>query len=294
MLAFKDERRLLVIGDRAGTGKSTLLRRLKFNCRWVHPVPVSLVLLEENPNTPDNRQAVTSPIEFVNWFRSDLTEINFPRYDFLNEFRVNFLWPGIAKSLDNVQAQLEAARVEMKVESVQGGVVAGTYIANMNVAQRDKWARPDQERLASQKCVEAFLLDLRDATATRSVVLLIDTYNKNKRGLHEWILDEFIRPLLLLQTGVPRAEKLLVVLAGQEAELPPFQQMLGERYDRLVASRRLLGWEKEHVRQFLEVHDLEVSDRQFEYLYSQVQDGGSIKEALEVAELFVAQRKAAS
>jgi len=294
MLLFKDERRLLVIGDSPGTGKSALLQKLRYNCMWEDRVPVSLVLLEENPNLP-NRSTVTSEIEFVDWLRSDLAEhLSFPHYDFLNELRVNFLWPPIARSLDSVRERLEgyAAQVETTVGSVEGGVVAGFYIKELKLEPRVAWARHEQERMASQKCLEAFLLDLRRVAASQPVVLLIDSYERRQRGLQEWIVNGFIRPLLLMPTSPPRAERLLVVLAGHEDKLPPFRQMLRSDFDRLVASRNLLGWEKDHVREFLDVHGLPVSDGDFEIVYSKVQQGFSIRGALALAEVLHLGRRA--
>jgi hypothetical protein len=285
MLLFEDERRLLVIGDSPGTGKSALLQKLRYNCIWEDEVPVSLVLLEENPNMP-SRQTVTSEIEFVDWLRSDLAEhLSFPHYDFLNELRVNYQWPQIAQSLDSVSERLKgyAAEAQMKVGLVQGGVVAGVYIKELNLEPRTAWARPEQERMASQKCLEAFLLDLRRVAASQTVVLLIDSYDRRQPGLQEWIVNGLIRPLLLRPSGLPRAERLLVVLAGREDKLPPFRQMLQSDFDRLVASRKLLRWEKDHVRQFLGVHRLPVNDEDFEFVYNKVQQGSSIRDALKLA-----------
>jgi hypothetical protein len=287
MLLFKDERRLLVIGDSPGTGKSALLQKLRYNCMWEHNVPVSLVLLEENPNMP-SRSTLTSEIEFVDWLRSDLArDISFPHYDFLNELRVNFLWPPIAQSLDSVQVHLAgyAAQVRTTVGSVEGGVVAGVYIEELKLERRGAWARPEQERMSSQKCLEAFLLDLRHAAASQPVVLLIDSYERRQRGLQEWIVDGLIRPLLLRPTNQPRAEQLLVVLAGHEDRLPPFRQMLRSDFDRLVASRKLFGWKKDHVREFLDVHGLPVSESDLEFVHTKVdQEGFSIRDALQLAE----------
>jgi hypothetical protein len=299
MLLFEDERRLLVIGDNPGTGKSALLQKLRYNCMWEYrvPVPVSLVLLEENPYMP-NRSTVTSEIEFVDWLRSDLAEhhLSFPHYDFLNELRVNFQWPPIAQSLDGVQEHLEgyAAQVKTTVGSVEGGVVAGVYIKELKLEPRGAWARPQQERMASQKCLEAFLLDLRRAAASQPVVLLIDSYERRQPGLREWIVNGLIRPLLLRPSIAPRAERLLVVLAGHEDELPPFRQMLQSDFDRLVASRKLLRWEKDHVREFLKVHRLSVSNSDFEFVYSKVQEGYSIRDARGLAEFLMTRGRLAS
>jgi hypothetical protein len=299
MLLFKDDRRLLVIGDRPGTGKSALLHKLWYNCMWgEHKVPVSRVLLEDNPNLA-NRSTVTSEIEFVDWLRSDLVEqveyhLSFPRYDFLNELRVNFQWPPIAQSLDSVRERLDAARAEMKVESVEGGTVAGVYINELKLEPRGAWPRPEQERMASQKCLEAFLLDLADAAASQPIVLLIDSYERRQPGLHEWIVNGLIRPLLLMSASPQHAERLLVVLAGHEDKLPPFRQMLQSDFNRLIASRKLLDWEKNHVREFLDVHGLSVSDRDFEFVYSKIQEGYSIRDALGLAEYLMTRGRLAS
>ena len=294
MLLFKDERRLLVIGDGPGTGKSALLRKLHYNCMWEEEtVPVSLVMLEENPNHP-SRSTVTSELEFVEWFRLDLGEgLSFPHFDFLNQLRMNFLWPPIAQSLDSVGERLQtyaaaqgtSLRGETTAESVQGGVVAGVYIKELKLEPRIAWARPELERMASQKCLEAFLLDLQSLAATQPIVLLIDSYERRQPGLQEWVINGLIRPLLLRPGGLPRAEKLLVVLAGHEDELPPFQQLLRADFDRLVASRKLLGWEEEHVREFLDVHGLSVGDTDFDIVYSKIQQGNSIGAALQLAEV---------
>ena len=148
--------------------------------------------------------------------------------------------------------------------------------------------------MASQKCLEAFLLDLRHAAARQPVVLLIDSYERRQRGLQEWIVNGLIRPLLLMPTSPPRAERLLVVLAGHEDKLPPFQMMLQSDFDRLVASRKLLDWEKAHVREFLNVHSLSVSNSDFEFVYSKVQEGYSIRDARGLAEYLMTRGRLAS
>lgn len=254
-------------------------------------------MLEDNPSL-SNRSTITSEIEFVDWIRSDLVEhrLSFPHYDFLNELRVNFQWPPIAQSLDRVSERLEgyAAQVEMKVGSVQGGMVAGVVIEELKLAPRNGWARPELERMASQRCLEAFLVDLRHAAASQPVVVLIDSYERRQRGVQEWIVNGFIRPLLFMPSIPPRAERLLVVLAGHEDKLPPFRQMLQSDFDRSVASRKLLGWEEEHVREFLEVHRLSVSDGDFEFVYSKVKQGSSIRDALKLATLLQELGKLAS
>jgi hypothetical protein len=174
---------------------------------------------------------------------------------------------------------------EAAVRTVEGGVVAGIYIRELNLEPRTAWARPEQERIASQKCVEAFFVDLRHIAASQEVVLLLDSYERRAPGLAEWIVNGFIRPLLLQPSDEPRAERLLVVLAGREEKLPPFPQMLSDRFDRLVSSRKLDGWEERDVREFLELHDLSVGEQDFEVVYRKVREGSSIRDALRLAEV---------
>ncbi len=301
MLSLADDRRLLVIGDAKGTGKSTLLRLLRYKCMWVHKVPVSLVLLEPDPDMPDDRLPIEGPIEFVQWVREDLaaTDLGFPVYDFLNDLRLQFLWPPIAHSLTSVEDYLDehfraqgiSLRGEASATSVSGGSVAGVYIKELRLEPQKAWARPEQERRSSQGCVEAFFHDLRRACATRSVVILIDSYEQRHPGLGQWILETFIRPMCLQQT---RPQRLLVVLAGCESELPPFQQMLRADFDRLVASRRLLDWKEQHVRDFLSVHKYShLGEDDFQFVFAKVRNGWSIRDALSLAEI-LARRAVAS
>lgn len=293
MLRFADNRRLLVIGDDEGTGKSTLLRLLRYNCLWVHRVPVSLVLLEPDPDTPDDRLPIESPIEFVHWVREDLaaSDVAFPVYDFLNDLRLQFLWPPIAHSLTSVEDYLDehfrargiSLRGEASATSVSGGSVAGVYIKELRLEPQKAWARREQERRSSQGCVEAFFHDLRRACATRSVVILIDSYERRHPGLRQWMLENFIRPMCLEQA---RPQRLLLVLAGRESELPPFQQMLRADFDNLLASCRLLDWTEKHVRDFLSVHKYShLGEDDFQIVFDKIKRGWSIRDALRLAEV---------
>jgi hypothetical protein len=293
MLCTGGHRRMLVIGDAPGTGKSTLLRRLQYNCMWEHQVPVSLVLLEKDPDVPEERSTISSAIEFVHWIREDLAagDIAFPVYDFLNDLRLQFLWPPIATSLTSVEEYLEAQfraqgmslHGEASATSVDGGTVAGLYIKELRLEPQRSWARPEQERRSSQGCVEAFFRDLRRACSTRDVVLLVDSYDRRQDGLRDWVLNSFIRPMCLESK---RPERLLVVLAGEEQKLPQFQQMLGANFDGLVASRKLLNWTEQHVRDFLRVHKYsQLSEVDFAFVYDKINHGWSIRDALQLAEI---------
>jgi hypothetical protein len=287
MLRFTEDGRLLIITDREKTGKSTLLRRLKYDCKWTHNVPVSLVDLKANPD--NELGTVFSPIDLVDWLYQDLVPtIAFPTFDFINTFRLQYLLPPIARSVASVQDYLtqqvapSGTNIEggAHAQSVNGGVQAGIYIRDLHLEPQKNWASPKQEIVAVQKCVEGFLADLRRHAHESSLAILIDSYERRQPNLHSWLLDDFVRPLTL---GPDRPRRLLVVLAGDEGALPPFEPA----YQKLIRSRPLERWTSEHVRAFLTVHGYGgLQERWLKNVCESVQNGMSIGGALELAYVY--------
>jgi hypothetical protein len=291
MLRFDDDARLLVIEDRSGTGKSTLLTRLRFNCRWEEHVPASLVLLEDDPGEP-NRSPITNEFELASWIRQDLADdqLPFPMFDFLNQLRMQYQPAPFADSQAQLRSYLNehAARQGLRMygsvdaEQVNGGVVAGVYVRELRLEPQRSWAHPEQERTASQRCVEAFKEDLRQISQERPVVLLLDSYESRHPGLRDWLMDSFIGPLSLWPG---RPDKLVVVLATLENSGPPFRQMLRADADRLIRSRKFLAWEDDHIRDFLTLHGYGgLSDEDVQIVQSKIRRGCSLAQALRLAQ----------
>lgn len=291
MLRLEDDARLLLIEDGPGTGKSTLLTKLRFNCRYEENIPASLVLLQDDPDLPD-RTAITNEFELVNWIRQDLADegLPFPVFDFLNHLRMQFQpapftqSPAQVRSYLNEQAASRGLSVYGKVEAEQinGGVVAAVYIKELHLRRQRSWDHPEQERMASQRCVEGFKEDLRQIARERTVVLLLDSFESRHPGLGDRLIDSFIAPLTLRPS---RPERLVMVLATREGSGPPFRQMLRDETDRLVRPRKFPVWEEDdHIIEFLDLHGFgSLSQEDVRFIKGKIARGCSLVQALQLA-----------
>src|SRR5215212_2980955 len=84
LVQFNDNAHLLVIEDKAGTGKSTLLEMLTYKCKYTVDCPVGHMQLDVNEN-PD----INSPFVFVEQLRQTIgLDQTFEQFDKFNEARV--------------------------------------------------------------------------------------------------------------------------------------------------------------------------------------------------------------
>jgi hypothetical protein len=294
LLRFEDDARLLAISDRQGTGKTSLLKILSYICEWEAGVPVAFVPLDAQQG-----EAITSPFEFISRVRSDLKDLSFTRYDFLNQFRVTHQWvPFMTQPVQAIELYLEdqlarsrpgtviEGSVDLRDANLEGGVAAGIYIKNLKLEPQRDWTSPDQERMAQQRCIEAFLEDLRTECTDTTIVVLVDSYEQRSPALRDWILKDFIKPCCF-DDGRPN--RLVVAIAGRDSDMPGFEQILQDRYVELVRSRSQLGWEQEHVRAFLEVHGYErLAEEDIDFVATKVAKGWSISDALLLADTLAA------
>jgi hypothetical protein len=63
--------------------------------------------------------------------------------------------------------------------------------------------------------------------------------------------------------------------------------MLGkERYEQVVRSIKALSrWEAKHVKEFLQMHEFELSDEDVKYLCGKINEGMSLNDALTMAKI---------
>jgi hypothetical protein len=271
LVQFNDNAHLLVIEDGAGTGKSTLLEMLTYKCKYTVDCPVGHIQLDANVNPEIN-----SPFVFIERLRETIgLDQTFEQFDKFNEARV-----GKNASIFSPATSPVA---------VQGSIAAGNAVisgtnAELIGAQVNyygiEWTSAQEEQ-ARRRCIRAFFEDLKTLADANALVVLLDSYDRCSSDLKSWIIDEFVRPLCFNVTRRP--QQLLMVLAGQE--VPDFAAMLQERYVTLVRSRRpLSGWQKEHVKDFLRVHEYgNLSDKDVDTVWDKIQQGFSIRQALLVA-----------
>ena len=289
MLRFEDATRILAISDAQGTGKTQLLRILEYNCKYrLHPrIPVSRVLLDDTE--------ITSEFTLVKQVREQLRafKCDFPTFDYFESALMNHYWAPFAPAAP-VQApggtyvgqfDLREAHIPgnpeftgVNVERAEQVIVGADPRA---IQPSPDWATPDQELKAQQRCVQAFIDDLRTLGAQQTIAVMVDTFEQHERipGLETWIVDDLIWPLSVEDS---RPEKFVLVLAGRS--LPNFAALLADRYDQLVRSRDSLVWESDHVRDFLALHGYgSLPDDDVALVCQRVEQGFSISQALKLA-----------
>ena len=284
MLSLGDDTRLLTIRDEQGTGKSSLLRKLEYSCKYQRKpaVPVGRVSLDE--------QDITSRFTLVKRIRERLGKYDFPHFDYLESARISHFWPPFRPPAPGSASQV-VGLTNLGGASVTGGEFAGVKVqtegpvyvdTSQEVTYSSEWASPDQEPKAQERCIRAFLQDLRALADAEPVTVLLDTFEAHDRveELDTFIVDELVVPFCF-DPGRPRS--LLLVLAGQR--LPNFEALLSDEDARLRRSRESLTWEDEHVREFLILHGHDqLSAADVELVCGRVREGFSISRALRLAE----------
>lgn len=271
LLQFKDEARLLAIEDKEGTGKSSLLKMLRYQSFYLYKKPVSIIFLEES--------TINSKFIFIERLRKGFgTRGKFTNFDALNKARVNKRSATFAPSSVSVSGTVDARNAALGGSGHQlAGVMInapGTVVVNPAA----DWSS-EQEEFARDECTKGFLADLKSIDET--TVVLLDSYERCSLELKEWILEEFLWRLCFRPE---RPAHLVLVLAGRE--LPDLEAMLEQsQYKQLVRSSVLSMWEEEHVRAFLKVHGYDdLTPEDISYVYTKIQQGISISGALTIAD----------
>ena len=271
LLQLKEDARFLAIEDKEGTGKSTLLKMLRYQTFFLYQKPVSIISLEE--------PTINSPFIFIERLRKGFgTRGKFTNFDALNQARVNKISSRFAPSPATISGTVDARGVVISGSGHEfAGVkvnASGTVVVNPN-----DWSL-EQEELAREECIKGFRADLQ--SSNEAIVVLLDSYERCSLDLAGWILEEFL--LSFCFNAENRPARLLLVLAGRE--LPNFKAMLDQlKYEQFIRSKELSMWEEEHVKAFLKVHGYsDLSDEDVEYVWVKVKKGRTIREALTLAD----------
>ncbi len=272
LVLANDDAPLLVIKDKRGTGKSTLLEMLHYKCKYTVGCAVGSVQLD----TPD----INSPFVFIERLRESIG-INqaCEQFDRFNEARV-----GKVASVFSSGPPLSVHGTVAAGQAAFSGASTEIIGAQVNYyGGGGEWSSAQEEQ-ARRRCIKAFFDDLKSVNDETQLVILLDSYDRCTGDLKSWVIDEFVRTLCFLNT---RPRKLLMVLAGRD--LPDFMGLLQDRYVKLVRSScPLSGWKKEHVQDFLRVHGFEtLSDADLNTVWEKIQNGFSIQQALLLAEALV-------
>ena len=271
LVLSNDDAPLLVIKDKRGTGKSTLLEMLHYKCKYTVGCAVGSVQLD----TPE----INSPFVFIERLRESIgINQTFEQFDRFNEARV-----GKVASVFSSGPPLSVHGIVAAGQAAFSGASTEIIGAQVNYYGGGEWSS-NQEEQARRRCIKAFFDDLKSTYDQTQLVILLDSYDRCTVDLKSWVIDEFVRTLCFVNN---RPQKLLMVLAGRD--LPDFMGLFQDRYVKLVRSScPLSGWKKEHVNDFLRVHGYDnLNDTEVNIVWDKIQNGFSIQQALLLAEALV-------
>jgi hypothetical protein len=258
LLRFEDDARVLTIKDGRGRGKSHLLRLLRHQCMFGNPaVAVSYVALDELSPCDPYSFAVAAARAL-----SEFDGVDLPAMREVEERRFDRRMGALADLHGRADGGSVAAGAHVAGISVGGDLVINAPAGDHDLAL--------QERLRDE-ATRAFRRDLRELSAAREVVLLVDAFEASTQELADWIHG-------LLRERLEEADKLVLVLAGQRISTATLKLMLGARFASVVRSvDALSSWEPEHVRAVLDAHGVRhYEDADVDYIVSKLAAGRPI------------------
>jgi hypothetical protein len=265
LLRLEGPARVITIKDGKDKGKSELLRLLHFYCEHRDDVPCALVALDEHDHVH----------EAVHYIARELRAwgIALDSFREAERRRLDATAPNVSIDIDGT----------VDADAISGGRQAGAIVGDINV-NAGAIDEDSQEDLRGQ-AVEAFAQDLCAAASEKPVVLLFDGFEKSGRELERW-LPRFLKARVFDADG--RAEKLIVVIAGQTVPTPAMREHLKETYDDVVWSLDQLSlWARDDVIAFLERNGFagRYDDEDVDWIHAKLRKGWTIGQALDVLSL---------
>lgn len=270
MIAGTLEPRTLVISDGPGTGKTSLLKRLRHNC-IEEDVPVAYVNLRLHADA-------FSVVMDLRWAFSDLHA--FAKFD-----RAAARVDQVIDVRDMGGLPAGAALVNMTDADMVNGVVAakieGLYSGTNYVFQQSgpkQVPSDDQKRVAMENSLREFISDLAEAgSISGPLVVLLDHLNSCDQSVRDWADQKLVRGghgWALLQNG-----GVLVVATTTEDVSRQYSLLQGQR--RLLAVQGLAPLREEHVVGLLRCHGLhDPSPQEIQILYAVGQERNWLPAAL--------------
>lgn len=247
--AQREARVYLIRDEREGCGKSTLVKRLRWNCLYrVKPrPPMSLVDLEDFDHP--------RPFSLIQKIGTDLGAECLPEFTRLEDALARmdptpFAGGGGAQGYgdfrgSSVQGNAQAAGVITNLTLESGAVV------NLPEIRAPRWSEELRPR-AERAVVSAFFNDLRSLPADRRAAIFIDSVDAKAKHLSlvEYVLDEILDAVFLDRARRP--ENAVLCIAGRD--LPDYQKRLQEDFESLVLAPELYaGWERSDTEEFLKL-----------------------------------------
>jgi hypothetical protein len=272
-------RRVMVVSDRSGMGKTDLLRKLRLKCERDHEVAVALILLEEFVGLQDE-------FTVVDHLHSALTSTgaSFPQFDAAKAALRNRT---VAALTDGVGAV--AGVVDLTGASVSGHASISAVTINMDTVNFG-WS-DELDAYARRRCVNAFIVDLKNYVQENPVALLFDGLEKISDALRRWIVVDIVRQCL---TDDWPSRKMVVVLAGVDVIDMILGRLPRTMHDCVLPAPSFGAWSQEQVGEFLAAHDVAgLRPTEIALLHGLLGAGGhTLTSLLVVASTIVAVRQA--
>jgi hypothetical protein len=285
MLSAAPEARLLTISDAGARGKSTLLRRLQYNCRFVMRPRVAACIVELDQVTPTVFGFVAQVVDNL----PGDARARFARFNKLNDARkmkkAEFFEGSGGISVSG-QPQI---RGQVEVGDSSGEATGVKIKDSALVLPNPLPFTSGHEEVAQRMCVEAFFEDLRVLCSAEKVVVMLDSWDRCEGGLAEWLREEFLMSHCLNEDRAQRPKLLSVVVAGrpyhpreEKCGLRPdeFRNLVpaDEDPDKVIRSIRSLSeWDANHVREFVKLNGYgSPSDLQVEFFRELLRDHGLV------------------
>ena len=248
LIAFKSTERILAIRDEGGNGKSQLLEKLGHRCRTGKPrIPVSLQALDQLQDY--------SPLFVVKSIVQQLNtsfNLKFGEFDRFETARVAGNYSLFTSAVNLQSANFSGA--------------SNTFIASTGIQTAEKVTivgtqttlTPAQEMVAQSRVISAFFEDLLKYAAQKPVVMILDSYDRCKPELQEWIVNTLLPVCFFGEDARP--SNLVLVVGGRE--LPRYD--LGWPEDRCAELVKIVDglsrWQRRHVQEYLDAHGFEYSN----------------------------------
>ncbi|WP_148571640.1 hypothetical protein [Nocardioides caldifontis] len=279
MLRFESSRRVMVVCDRQGRGKTALLRKLRYQCEYVvdPPVPVALFDFDTEP--------VTDEIDVVTRLAEDLGEaddpVPLPTFEKLNHARTIRDTGQFVQAWQSVQGAVDLSGASVSGEAQAAGVIQNIHVQHVETLSFPEWTEP-LDRHVRKLCKEAFFSDLLRAAQGRPVVLLLDTVDAADQDMRRWLLRDLLRRRLLSDW---EHHRLLLLIAGTDVD-QLLEPLTPEQQECLEPVATLKSWGPDHVRAFLQVHGYDgFSDEEIDVVQKAIEAGKSLVKAMQVAEI---------
>jgi len=298
LMTFTSPARMLTIRDKGGRGKSSLLKRLKYNCQYEirPPIPVCLIELDriEDPSPFPFVLQVVEGFKIPDRF-AKFRQLNEART--LRDFSIFSVGDDVRYRDPRTPANVQAsAKVEGSIG--EGGLAAGFYADTIEKAyfqNANPEFTPEQEQLARQRCVEAFFEDLRTICAAEPMVLILDAWERCNLELRQWVTDELLAKHCCHADHHLRPDKLAIVVASRPYDPATTRQGLRpdefrplfrdeqEHGATVLSIKSLSEWEREHVSAFMENNGFEQpSEDDISVIQARLKAGWSLEKILTI------------